>query len=253
MRVGVRRLRSALRLFEEAIPCPADLQEELRWLGGELGAARDWDVLSHSTLGRAGQTPDAEARLAKLRNAAASVAQNKLDEAVQALRSKRYSELLLRFYSWVEGMHWQDELQQRRIQALSEPLSGFAHSAIRRGHKRLRRHARNLYDGEAAALHRLRIAAKRNRYAVEFFASLYRPKRVRKYITALTALQDELGSRNDISVAEGLLQQLESQQPEVAGDISYVRGYLAAQLQGNDSRLRKTWKKFRKTKMPFKQ
>ena len=46
MRVGMRRLRSALRLFAPWIPFPAALQQELSWLGGELGAARDADVLA---------------------------------------------------------------------------------------------------------------------------------------------------------------------------------------------------------------
>jgi len=39
MRVGLRRLRSALKLFEAAAPCPPALQEDVSWLGKELGAA----------------------------------------------------------------------------------------------------------------------------------------------------------------------------------------------------------------------
>ena len=43
MRIGMRRLRSALRLFDEWVPLPEALQGELDWLAGELGAARDAD------------------------------------------------------------------------------------------------------------------------------------------------------------------------------------------------------------------
>jgi CHAD domain-containing protein len=52
MRVGVRRLRSALKLFATVAPCPPALLEDIDWLGMELGAARDWDVLLSSTLAR---------------------------------------------------------------------------------------------------------------------------------------------------------------------------------------------------------
>ena len=50
MRVGLRRLRSLLKMFEELAPLPAGLDQELRWLGDELGAARDWEVLAGDTL-----------------------------------------------------------------------------------------------------------------------------------------------------------------------------------------------------------
>ncbi|MDR5806549.1 CHAD domain-containing protein [Caballeronia sp. LZ001] len=41
MRVGRRRLRSALDLFAPVIAAPADFDAELRWIAGDLGAARD--------------------------------------------------------------------------------------------------------------------------------------------------------------------------------------------------------------------
>jgi triphosphatase len=41
MRVGLRRLRCALSLFEKQIQLAASLQKELAWLDGELGAARE--------------------------------------------------------------------------------------------------------------------------------------------------------------------------------------------------------------------
>ncbi len=52
MRVGLRRLRSALRLFKDLAPCPQPLLDDLSWLGKELGEARDWEVLLDSTLPR---------------------------------------------------------------------------------------------------------------------------------------------------------------------------------------------------------
>jgi inorganic triphosphatase YgiF len=56
MRVGLRRLRSALDLFAKMIPGYPGLDEELRWIASELGAARDWEVLAGSTLEHAAAT-----------------------------------------------------------------------------------------------------------------------------------------------------------------------------------------------------
>lgn len=59
MRVGLRRLRSALDLFAPVITAPADFDEELRWIARELGHGRDWEVLSGATLeGVFGHTDD---------------------------------------------------------------------------------------------------------------------------------------------------------------------------------------------------
>ncbi|MFZ1575815.1 MAG: CHAD domain-containing protein, partial [Chromatiaceae bacterium] len=46
MRVAIRRLRSALSLFRAAIPKEASKpwSDEMRWIVGELGLARDLDV-----------------------------------------------------------------------------------------------------------------------------------------------------------------------------------------------------------------
>src|SRR5215813_3094228 len=67
MRVAVRRLRSACKLFEDALehrPMAARLQDELRWLGRLLGRVRDWDVLLTQSLHRVaslGAEPEARA------------------------------------------------------------------------------------------------------------------------------------------------------------------------------------------------
>src|SRR5262245_28120308 len=52
MRVAIRRMRTALEVFAEAVPdaVASPLQGELRWLSGALGQARDWDVFIAATL-----------------------------------------------------------------------------------------------------------------------------------------------------------------------------------------------------------
>jgi CHAD domain-containing protein len=52
-------------------------------------------------------------------------------------------------------------------------------------------------DAADADLHRLRIACKRHRYLVEFFASLYPAARVAAHLKSLRSLQNVLGDHND--------------------------------------------------------
>ena len=60
--------------------------------------------------------------------------------------------------------------------------------------------------------HRLRIQAKKLRYAAEFFAPAFPRKksilRRKDFVTSLQQLQDALGELNDIAVNEKLLKQL---------------------------------------------
>jgi CHAD domain-containing protein len=56
--------------------------------------------------------------------------------------------------------------------------------------------------------HRLRIAFKRLRYALEFFAPVLPRKRQKAYLDGLVAIQDLLGNLNDQATAERLLKEL---------------------------------------------
>ena len=59
-----------------------------------------------------------------------------------------------------------------------------------------------------AVWHRLRIALKRLRYGLEFFAPLLPRRRLRRYLDGLTAIQDLLGKFNDQAIAVGLIDEL---------------------------------------------
>jgi CHAD domain-containing protein len=56
--------------------------------------------------------------------------------------------------------------------------------------------------------HAARIAAKRLRYAAEFFAPLFPGKRTRTYLNALAKLQDVLGRLHDGTTAAMLASEL---------------------------------------------
>lgn len=250
MRVGLRRLRSALGMFKALIPCPDEIQAELKWLGSQLGAARDWDVLAGSTLSKVGKEIADKAALAPVRKAAQERATTSHDEAAAAVLSPRYTKLILVFYSWVQGTDWRQSLTEAQQRRLTRPICRFADQTLIRDQERLKKRGRRLEGADPETRHAVRIAAKKTRYATEFFQSLYTTDRVRPYVKALSQMQDELGWLNDASVAITLLPALEPARPEISSNANFIRGYLSCCIRSDDIALDKLWKRFTKIALP---
>lgn len=251
MRVGLRRLRSALGMFKSLLALPDALTAELGWLGGALGEARDWDVLAGNTLAQL----DGEAATDAAALAAAAHAQARLKhvQAAQAITSARYTACMLGLQRWLQARAWRDNCSARQLRRLDARVSPFARTTLRKDQRRLMKRGKRLLQATPQQRHQVRIAAKKARYATEFFASLYDAGQVRHYVKRLSVLQDELGWRNDIEVADGLLRALAEMQPDLLPQAAYVRGFLAAQLQGGAGKvLARPWRRFAAAPLPSK-
>ena len=101
MRVGLRRLRSALDMFEPNIVCPDALQHEIKWVAGELGAARDWKVLAHATLPEALSDAPENIHADALRETASERAGENRRRAPKAVDSVRYTRLVIELNHWL--------------------------------------------------------------------------------------------------------------------------------------------------------
>jgi CHAD domain-containing protein len=88
------------------------------------------------------------------------------------------------------------------------------------------------------------------RYATEFLGSLYAQRRVRRYVKALSALQDTLGWLNDAAVARALLRELAQREPAQALGAGIAAGYLAARSERSLKALLRQWKALRKVAAP---
>ena len=200
-RVALRRLRSALRLFRPHLDVAfyARFDPELRWLAGLLGHARDWDVLASQTVPRILNPAGAQRAGAAERALAQAIAprREQCRGAVRkALRSRRYRQLMRT-----------GEAEFSALEQLAPDdtrLRDFAAARLKRVAKKLHIKPRALHAMDAEKRHRVRIHAKRLRYAIDFFASLYKYKRVRRYEAPLGRLQDALGRLNDEAVALSL-------------------------------------------------
>jgi inorganic triphosphatase YgiF len=210
MRVGVRRLRSALGLFSAVLPGePVDsFDVELRWLADALGEARDLDVFIGETLAPlAAARPDDEA-LKRLCDVARELRDVRQSELRQALDSPRLARLLLRLGRWTATRGWREQDLSADSARLFAPARELAGELLTRRHRKVRRLGAQLESLSPAEKHRLRIQVKRLRYAAEFFAGLYPHAKTRRAIRRLARLQDVLGHLNDQATADTLLDRL---------------------------------------------
>ncbi len=249
MRIGLRRLRSALKLFQELITLPEELRLELEWLSDAISAARDWDVLATKTLGTI-RADAVDAELDEVRQAALAKAAELHQAAAAAVDSVRYTRLILSFARWLLGNEWRESLPQLKGKDLRKRLKMFSQDMLEKDQQRLNKRGRRLKDADAKTRHRVRIAAKKMRYDTEFFQSLYPQHETKEYVAALADLQDGLGSLNDIAVGEVLLLQIEQDQSGLSGITGFIRGYLAARAAEDERKIRKLWKKFKTKQLP---
>lgn len=250
MRVGLRRFRSALHLVDGLIGFPDALQAETDWLGNELGLARDWDVLAHATLGELAQSCPTVPQLAQVTQAAMSESEQARQRAAAAVASPRYARLTLLLTQWRLSAAWRDFADAGTQAQLDAPIIGFARQALAASHKRLLKRGHQLKGASPEARHRIRIAAKKARYASEFFQSLFNAGDVRAFVKHLSGLQDGFGRLNDVAVADRLLATLQEKQPALAGSTNYVRGFLAASVDNGGRDAKKIWRKFTPAHLP---
>ena len=243
MRVGLRRLRCAFDLFRGLQALPQALQADLDWLMEQLGAARDWDALVGTTLPAVATAARGEVRLTALGLAALVYSREKHAAAGAAVAAPRTTRLMLGLGRWLLVVGAQPDQQMKR-------LPGYSRSVLEHQQRRLRQRGKQLEDGSVQARHRLRIAVKKMRYAIEFFESLYPAKKMRRYADGLAMLQDQLGASNDAAVADRLLRQLQDGSLELAGSAGFVRGFLSAGLAVDDRLMREQCRRFGTKKIP---
>lgn len=252
MRVGLRRLRAALSLFKKIIPTPPEIAERLGWLAATLGPARDWEVLAVATLDEAARRCPDERQLDSLRELTFSEAGRRRHAVATAVTSRAYTRLLLLLGSWIEGRRWREELDAGQVAALSASLEKFAVRKLAGLQEKLLKRGSRIKRQDAARRHRVRIAAKKARYATEFFVSYFPVKHTHAYLAALSDLQDGLGADNDRSVAVQLLQQLADQYPELAESCGVAVSLLASGGKRHKPEISRLWRKFAELKPPVR-
>ena len=232
-RVATRRLRSHLRTFrpllEEA--WNRTLRDELGWLGDVLGTSRDADVLLDRMQRRVEELAEAD------RASGEAVIRSLIDERARARRaliraigSDRYVDLLDRL------------VEATRVppftEAAAEPAASLL-PLVASQWRSLRGRVKTLSvpptDGE---LHRVRIHAKRSRYAAEAVTPVA-GKSAKAFASAAADLQTVLGTHNDGVVAVRWLREWSAGNAEGS---AFGAGVIAGLERADANRSRREWR-----------
>ncbi|MFE5834289.1 CHAD domain-containing protein [Streptomyces sp. NPDC056508] len=226
LRVACRRLRSALKTYRSVLDRDATdpLGAELKWLAGELGAARDQEVLAERLRARLGDVPRTLRRgpvKARLRVWDTARTEDARRRAVAALDSDRHLALLDR----LDALLADPPLRKAASRDAAKVLA----RAVRKDHARLAArvdHALSLAPGHERdlALHEARKAAKRARYA----GDAARPtlgKPAKKFSERVKKVQSLLGEHQDSVVTRATLRDLAAR-AHAAGETAFTWGLL---------------------------
>jgi CHAD domain-containing protein len=214
MRVAVRRLRTALATYrpflDRAVTEP--IRDELKWLAGLLGRARDAEVMrAHLTAAaeRAG-SPDA-VRAAV--DAEQTDAYHRAHAAVvDTFGTERYLRLLDRLEALTAAPSWTADADLEIKKAMTK--------RVRHDWRRLA--GRMDVDDDDRDLHAARRAGKRVRYAIEPLVAAY-GKDARRLVKKLEKLQDDLGEHHDAVTAQDRLRELAEAHPDQAFELGELR------------------------------
>jgi triphosphatase len=207
MRVPTRRMRAAIKAFEDVLPEKAGpFGEELRWVAKALGEVRDLDVQIErfEALKREADRESTEylekiVRLTQKRRVEARIGM------LAVLGSERYERLESAF---ARMLRRGPESGTGGHDPAGAPVAAAAPALISRRYRKWRKAAKRLDEASPQeAFHDARKKGKRLRYVLEFFSEVY-GKPVQKLVEPLKALQDDLGEHQDAVVASEYLRDL---------------------------------------------
>jgi CHAD domain-containing protein len=218
-RVASRRLRSDLKTFEPFLDrqWTTELRAELRWLGADLGAVRDIEVLRDRLDDHATELSphDAETARRVLRRLDADWAAARA-ALTASLRQPRYAELTAALALAAS--------QPRFLLGACAAADDALAPVIRKRWRKLARAVHKLGSNPSDdALHAVRIRAKRCRYAAEAAEPVF-GKPARRFARALTRVQDVLGEQHDAVTATVWLSKAA---PECSPTEAYALGRIA--------------------------
>jgi CHAD domain-containing protein len=228
LRIAARRLRSALASYAPVLqPTPTDeLRAELRWLGGVLAEPRDAQVLA-KRLAEVVATQPVELVLGpvtrRIDGELGERYQAGRAEAVVAMNGDRYFRLLDRLDAFVT--------QPPFTAAASDPARRILPRVLQRDWKRVQKRAGLASAATETrqrelALHEIRKAAKRLRYAAESARPVL-GKRAKKLAARAKAVQQVLGEHQDTVVARAALREI-GVRAHLSGENGFTFGRLHA-------------------------
>ncbi|MDR6622391.1 CYTH and CHAD domain-containing protein [Sinomonas atrocyanea] len=253
LRVSARRMRSALASFRKFVDADAAnrLRDELQWLAGTVGQARDVEVMRGRLTALAGDQPQALLLgpvVRRIEEESDFRYRQAHDAGLVALDSERYFRLLDSLDAFLDAPPLVDRGRKPARKAVARRLAkdvGRLQDAVRA--------AEELEDADSldvdaldAALHEVRKSAKRLRYAGEA-AEPVLGKRAKKLAASAERLQDTLGELQDTVVSRAhLLELAAAAQADGESAFSFGRLHALEELRAAEARagFRREWTRF---------
>jgi inorganic triphosphatase YgiF len=211
MRIGLRRLRAAIAVFADVVDDDdvETIKGELKWITKELGPARDLDVFGADVLRPLRTKRPEDPGLAASDRQFEEKRMAAYARAAAAARSLRFRAAMLDLAGWIETGPWSTDDDKERKALRAREVAEHAETKLGWLRKRIKNKGADLRHRSVKQRHRLRIRAKRLRYATEFFAATFpgegRAKCRAQSLSALKDLQDALGGLNDLATRHALI------------------------------------------------
>lgn len=207
MRVGLRRLRTALSLFEPAIgeAATCTLSDAARRLGGEVGTLRDLEVVLHETVDPARAADPDDPALARI----AACLTDAIGQERARLRAHLDRGQMRRFLAEIAALcdadDWRNRAGKTQRKNLDRPLRKTAERALGRRWKKVNAAGKDLEGHTIEARHELRKELKKLRYSVEALSSALPRRHTAAYLDTLADLQRHFGDLNDAATVTTVL------------------------------------------------
>ena len=205
LRVGVRRLRSILSAFSDALPEGERraLSDRLRAVAQRFGRAREWDVFLMLLVADMRQAmPEEEAAFSEVEHLAGEARRAALPPGDSIKTS------LAAIDGAMSDAPWLRLPPPSLARCWEAPLPDYAAALLSRRHRQLRKRVKRVELADQRAFHSLRVRVKKLRYPAELLKSLFDEEAAARYLDRLVHMQDALGALNDALAARRLVGEL---------------------------------------------
>lgn len=222
VRVAIRRLRSALKIFSSPQIAQTKIwQKQLAVLFRQLGNTRDRDALAADLLPLLKQAGSPIAELP-----AQETAKTQIGAIFRAAPTTG---------PWLQFIDFANAEQPK-----GQKLKKCIRKQFNKMHQRICQAESIFTEMAESEKHQVRKRVKQLRYSIEFICSLYAPSDIKQYLKVLKPLQENLGRFNDLCVAHVLFEQNIVQQPKAW----FVLGWIASEQKHIQQAIQQDLQKF---------
>ncbi len=237
-------LRAMVAVYDSLLPSDVrdEVDEELRWLRGELEQAVAWEIFFEGTLvtfvGHFSNYSATEG-LHEAGQAARDSASLRVNEA---LSDFRFTRLILGLAKWLGGQGWRELMDRPQKRRMAASVAAWAKEVLDRHHNQVRRSGKDFEKMSLEQRHKLGEEGALLLDVVHFFGNLFPAGKQNQYRKALERLQEALNSLNEVERGHRLFAEIAPSREDPS--IHLFKGWLGAEEEGFRQSSDSAWKAF---------